>query len=172
MQYLIDPIQLQLYLAKRFKRMMITSGIIIVLIVANFAYIMYKRDELDAMWTFCVSVPWMYGALWLGITLWNKKLSKLAGTEFILAENSLVQKTVNGATKQFNYSEIAVISKTTMGTDIVKGNWLTKVDYYRPKKSSYKADDPNLIFIPTVTTHYKELIQQLKQKKKAPAANL
>jgi len=168
MQYLVNPTQLDSYLKNRFVRAIIQSTAIIVIVLVLLAYIFYKQNDLKGgLWSFCFSVPLIFGALLLGTKLWNDKLRKLSGAEFTLTSDSFIQTITNGDKKEFKYSDIVVINRVMLGTNIVKGNWLTKVDYYRPKKFGYQPDDINLIFIPNITTNYAELITKIKEAKQA-----
>ena len=154
------------YLKKRFTSYLLTFAIVAVIVLSAFTFILYKQQALEGLWGLLISLPIMIGAFAFGVWTWNKKLRNLAGTEFILTDNSLVQRSPNQTEKDFNLNEIAVVDKKKFGTTIIKGDWLAKVDYYRPKKSSYHLDDPKLIFIPSITTNYVELIETIKRSRR------
>lgn len=162
-KYQVDEQQMDGYLKNRFISVSITFSIIIGVLLSLFAFILFKQQALVGLWSFLIAMPIITIAFIFGVRQWNDKLRKLSGTEFILTSNSLVQKIPNEVEKGFNVSEIAVIDKKKFGTTIIKGNWLTRINYYRPKKSAYQLNDPNLIFIPSITTNYNELINSIKQ---------
>jgi hypothetical protein len=166
LKYLVDGQHMDEYLRNRFIATTITFSIIAVVVLLMFSFILYKLQAPEGLWSFLISVPIITGAFLFGVKTWNNKLLKLSDTEFILTNNSLVQKAPNQAEKEFAFSEIAVVDKKKFGTTLIKGNWLTKIDYYRPKKVSYQLDDPKLIFIPSITTNYSELIDTLKQARR------
>ena len=126
-------------------------------------FILYKQQVPEGLWGFLISIPLIVGAFLFGVKRWNNKLRTLAETEFVLTADALIQRNPNQVEKDFKFSEIAVAHKTKFGTTIIKGNWMTKINYYRPKKTPYQLDDPNLIFVPIITTNYAELIETIKQ---------
>lgn len=154
------------YLKKRFISKSITASIIFVIVYSMLTYISIKQDAPDGLWSFLFSVPIVIIAFVLSIKRWNNKFRELSDTEFILTTTNLTQKTSNKKEKNFDLIEIIVVDKKKFGTTIIKGNWWTKIDYYRPKKTPYELDDANLIFIPSITPNYAELIDTIKQAKR------
>jgi hypothetical protein len=154
------------YLKNRFISVSITASILVVSVFSMLTFILIKQNAPDGLWSFLFSVPIIIGVFVFGVKSWNNKLRDLADTEFILTTTSLIQKSPKQTEKNFDFVEIAVLDKKKFGTTIIKGNWWTKIDYYRPKKSSYQLDDPKRIFIPSITTNYSELIDTLKQAKR------
>jgi hypothetical protein len=165
-KYKVDRKQMDEYLKNRFISVSITASILVVIAFSMLTFILIKRNAPDGLWSFLFSVPIIISAFVFGLKRWNNKLRDLAETEFILTTTGLTQKTPHQAEKNFEFKEIAVLDKKKFGTTIIKGNWWTKIDYYRPKKSPYQLDDPKLIFIPSITTNYSELIETLKQTKR------
>ena len=165
-KYKVDSQQMDKYLRDRFISVSITATILVVIVFSMLTFILIKQNAPDGLWSFLFSVPIIIGAFVFGVKRWNNKLRNLADTEFILTTTSLIQKTPNQAEKSFDFLEIAILDKKKFGTKIIKGNWLTKIDYYRPKKIPYQLDDPKLIFIPSITRNYSELIDTLKQARR------
>ena len=165
-KYRVDGKQMDEYLKNRFISVSITAFIIVVIVFSNLTFIIIKLNAPDGLWSFLFSVPIIIVAFLFGVRRWNNKLRDLADTEFILTTTRLTQKTPNQAEKNIDFLEIAVLDKKKFGTTIIKGNWWTKIDYYRPKKIPYQLDDPKLIFIPSITTNYSELIDNLKETKR------
>jgi hypothetical protein len=163
--WVVDGHQVDEYLKRRFISVTITFVTATAIILAMLAFIFYKQAP-KGLWSFLFSVPLIAGAFLLGVKRWHNKLRKLADTEFILTVDSIVQTTQNQIERHFKFSEIAVVNKMKFGTTIVKGNWLTVINYYRPKRTPYQPDDPTLIFIPSITTNYAELIQTIKQARR------
>lgn len=130
-----------------------------------FSFVLYIQNAIDAVWSYLFSAPIILLAFVFGLKRWNTGLGKLANTEFILTHESLIQKTPDQTEKKFEFSKIVIIDEQKFGTNIVIGNWLTKLNYHRPKKTPYPLDDPQLIFIPTITSNYNELIELLNQAK-------
>jgi hypothetical protein len=164
-KYKVDGKQIDKYLKKRSIYVSITSALIVLVVISNFTFILIKQNAPNGLWSFLFSIPVIIGAFVYGTIRWNNKLRGLAETEFILTTTSLTQKIPNQAEKIFSFPEIAVLDKKKFGTTIIKGNWWTKIDYYRPKNIAYQVDDPKVIFIPSITTNYSELISILKQAK-------
>ncbi len=154
------------YLKDRFISVSINFSIIAVIVFSMLTFILYKQDALYGLWSFLFSIPLATGAFIYGVKWWNDKLRELSDTEFILTATSLTHKTPNQTEKNFDFLEIAVLDRKKLGTTIIKGNWLTKINYYIPKKIPYQLDDPKLIFIPSITTNYSELIDTLKKAKR------
>jgi hypothetical protein len=165
-KYQVDELQMDEYLHSRFISVAITFSIIIVIILSVFTFILYKQEALAGLWSFLISVPIITAAFIFGVKRGDDKLRKLSDTEFILTNSGLIQKAPNQVEKDFDFSEIAVMDKRKFGTTIIKGNWLTRINYYRPKKSAYQLDDPKLIFIPSITTNYSELIATIEQARR------
>jgi hypothetical protein len=138
-----------------------------IVIFCMFAFILIKINAPVGFWSFAFSIPLMIGAFVLSNKLWNDRLKKIVNAEFRLTADSLVQEIENNQIKKFMFSEIAVVDKQKFGTTIVKGNRWTKIDYYRPKKfSPYQIDSENVIFIPSITTNYTELVETIVQRKR------
>ncbi len=165
-KYKVDGKQMEEYLKNRFISVSINASIILVIVFSMFTFILIKLNAPDGLWSFLFSIPIIIGAFVFGVKKWNNKLRDLADTEFILTTTSLTQKSPNQAEKSFDFLEIAVLDKKKFGTTIIKGNWWAKIDYYRPKQIPYQLDDPKLIFIPSITTNYSELIDTLMQAKR------
>ncbi len=165
-KYKVDGQFINEYLKSRFISVSITFSIIVVMILSMFTFILYKQHALDGRWSFLISVPIMIGAFVFGVKRRNNKLRSFADTEYILTTTNLTETAPNQVEKKFDFLEIAVLDKKKFGTTIIKGNWLTIIDYYRPKKGSYQLDDPKLIYIPSITTNYSELIDTLKKAKR------
>jgi hypothetical protein len=165
-KYKVDGKQMDEYLKNRFISVSITVSILVVIVFSMLTFILIKRNAPDGLWSFLFSVPIIIGAFVFGVKRWNNKLRDLTDTEFILTTTSITQKTPNQAEKNFDFLEIAVLDKKKFGTTIIKGSYWAKIDYYRPKKTPYQLDDPKLIFIPSITTNYSELIDTLKQLKR------
>jgi hypothetical protein len=152
------------YLKKRLISTAITFCIIVIIIVSMFAFILYKQQSLAALWSFTVSIPLMIWAFLVAVNRWNNDLRKLAGTEFILMDDCIAQSSEGKIDKSFKFTEIAVVNKRKFGTTLVKGNWLTKVNYYRPKRTTYRLGSEQVIYIPEITTNYSELVDIIKQR--------
>ncbi len=165
-KYQVDGQQMDEYLKSRFISVSITASISVVIVLSMLTFISYKQNALDGLWSFLFSIPLIIGAFLFGVKRWHDKLRKLSDTQFILTNSSLVQKLPNHTDKEFDFLKIAVVDKKKFGTTIIKGSWLTRIDYYRPKKSVTQLDDPNLIFIPSITTNYSELIDTIKKARR------
>jgi len=165
-KYQVDGQQMDEYLKSRFISVSITFSIIAISVLSILIFIFYKQQALQGLWSFAISVPLMIFAFVFGVKRWHDKLRKLSDAEFILTKSSLIQKFPNHTDKEIDFLQIAVVDKKKFGTTIMKGNLITRIDYYRPKKSTSQLDDPNLIFIPSITTNYSELIDTIKQARK------
>src|ERR1043165_5973559 len=129
-KYWVDGQKMDQYLKNRFISVSITFSIIALSVFSMSAFILYKQHAPDGMWSFLFSVPVLTGAFLFGVKRWNDKLRKLSETEFILTNKSLIQKAPGQVEKDFDFLEIVVMDKKKFGTTIIKGNWLTKIDYY------------------------------------------
>ena len=165
-KYRVDRKQIDEYLKRRFTSVSITASIIAVVVFSDLAYILYKQGATDALWIFFICIPVCAAAYFYGVKRWNDKLRTLADTEFELTSDSIVQSSETQVRKSFKFSEIAVVHKKKFGTLVVKGGWLTKIDYYRPKNTPYQLGEPGTIFIPTITTNYDHLIDAIKKARK------
>jgi len=154
------------YLKSRFTSVSIAFSIIVLFTMTMLGFIFYKQAGVNGLWSFLFSIPLLVTAFLYGVNRGHNKLRKLTDSEFILKEDFIIQMKQNQVERVFGFSEIAVIDKRKFGTTILKGNMWTKVDYYRPKRSPYQLDDPKLIFVPSITTNYSELIEIVKQQRR------
>jgi|694.fasta_scaffold23665_3 hypothetical protein len=164
-KYKVEEIRMSEYLKKRFIYVSIKATFLMVTAFSMLTFVLYKQNAIDGIWSYLFSAPIILIALVIGLIRWNTQLSKLTNTEYILTNDSLTQKAPFQSEKNFKFSTIVVIDEQKFGTNIVKGNWLSKINYYRPKKSPFQINDPQLIFIPSITSNYNELIELLKQAK-------
>jgi hypothetical protein len=167
LKYRVDGQQIDGYLKKVFISRATTFVIVIAVVMTMFTFIIYKQDSEFPIWILILAVAIVVVAFLFGMKLWNDNLRKIANTEFILTNEGIIQSTQNNVERDFKFTEIAVIKKMKLGTTIVKGNLLTKIDFYRPKRvSPYQLGDPTTIFIPNITTNYSELIDNIRQAKR------
>jgi len=165
-KYQVDAVQMDEYVRSRLASTVTTFSVISIIVLSMFAFILCKQQAPEGFWALAIAVPILIGAFVIAIGKLKNQLRTLSGKEFLLANGRLVQKASNQIERQFDFSEIAVVDKKKFGTTIIKGNWLTKADYYRPKRSSIQLDDPRLIFIPNITTNYSELIDAINQARR------
>jgi hypothetical protein len=162
-KYIVDGQQMEPYLKSRFISVVITCSIVVTIVLAMLSYNFYKQSP-KGPWSLLFSVPLIIGAFLFGVRRWHNKLRRLSGTEFLLTSYGITQTRLNQVERDISFSEMAVVDKKKFGTTILKGNGWTKIDYYRPKRP-YQLDDPRLIFVPSITTNYAELIEKLKQQR-------
>jgi hypothetical protein len=88
---------------------------------------------------------------------------KLSGGQYFIDHSSLKFESIdNEFSRDFKLDEIAVIHPTKLGTTIARGDNETKFDYSTPKRrGSFAVGKPDVIFIPTITTNYSELIDKI-----------
>jgi hypothetical protein len=164
--YRVDGLKMDEYLKKRFIFVTVRFAFIITAVLLLLAFNSYKQQGTAGLWVFLASAPLIAGAFFFGVRRWHDKLRKLADAEFSLTIDSITQSNSGKIERDFKFSEMAVVDKKKFGTTIVQGNWRARFDHYRPTRP-LQPDDLKLIFIPTITTNYSQLIDAIKQKRRS-----
>ncbi len=163
----IDESKIQNYLFDRLN----SNSIKMIFMFILFSIITLLHYLLSNMVEMFITVPF-YILVIIGVGHWGnkrvkKECQKLFGRKFELTRFCIVQKSNDKIDKKFEFYDIALIEKSRLGAKIIKGNTLTKIDYYMPKRySSLHFDESRFIFVPSITKDYDELIQTLEICKK------
>lgn len=138
---------------------------IVILLLFSIIIIPMQNMEPDLpFWTFFIIGLVTVLAFCLGIYLSNKNLYQLAEGKFSIENNILKFHFANEHVTEINLNQIAVINKYYHGTMIVKGNNWTIFFYLWPKRSSrFGVGGPDIIFIPSITSNYMELVLEIKK---------
>jgi hypothetical protein len=164
--YRVEGLKMEEYFKKRSIFVTVRFIFTITAVVLLLGFNSYKLQGTEGLWVSLASVPLIAGAFFFGVRRWHDKLRKLADTEFVLTIDGITQSTSGKIERDFKFSEMAVVDKKKFGTTIIKGNWWTRFDHYRPT-IPLQPDDLKVIFIPTITTNYPELIDAIKQKRRS-----
>lgn len=163
-KYFVDRNQVDTYLRNRFRSVSISSGIEVAIAISFFSFILYKQQAPPIFWSFLISIPIVVISFLIGLKRWGDKFRDQADTSFIITTDGLVQITHQHPEKNFKFSDIVIVKKKKFGTIIVRGNWLTKINYYRfGATTSYLFENPESIFIPNITKNYSELIEAIER---------
>ena len=163
--YQVDHSFVDGYIKKANKRLFYIFFTTLVIVFSAQLFIIYKSaSDAPLIPIFSVAISICFIAFFISVKLFNDKLRKFVGARYDIENGTVSQYTTDNIVRQFRFDEIAVVHKKSYGTIIVKGSGLTKMDYYRPKRSNpYSIDSVNVIFIPTITTNYSDLIARIKQ---------
>jgi hypothetical protein len=155
------------YLTSLDRRRTFVFAVVTLIVLSIQVFIVYNLDSYFPFWIFIIVTAIIAIAFYFSLRLVNDKLKQLAGGQYFLNNSSVKFLTVDNLTREFNLDDIAVIDKKYSGTLIVKGNSWTKFNYIRPKRTnSYQIGELDIIFIPTITSNYAELVEKLKQRTK------
>jgi len=164
--YQIESEKMNDYISSVNRRKAFTLLPLVIIAVSFQGYISFKKNDGTPVWLFILITIIISAALFFGISLFNKKLRRLSNGQFIVETDSIKFQTNDDLARDFKLEEIAVITKKYSGTYLIKGNGLTKINYIRPKRSAYQLGDQNVIFIPTITSNYDDLIERIKENSK------
>ncbi len=164
MKYQVDKNQIDSYIHNINKRRVIVFVILTLIIMTMQAFIAYNLHNSFPFWLVIIIAVIISLAIYLGVRLANDKLKKLSNGKYFIDNRSLKFEDVEGLIREFDFAEIAIIHRKYSGTLIVKGNGLTRLNYFFPKRNNpYQAGEPNVILIPTITSNYAELINKITQ---------
>lgn len=166
-KYQVDKNQMDDYIKSLDKHRTTVFAIVTLVVLLLQTFIAFNLDRDFPFWVFIIATVVILIAFYLGLRLANDKLKQLSNGQFFIDNSSLKLEGVDSLTREFKLDEIAVIHKKYSGTLIVKGNGWTKFNYIRPKRTnSYQIGGLNIIFIPTITSGYSDLVEIIKQTAK------
>ena len=142
-----------------------TFFVIVTLVVVSMqTFIAYNLDSDFPFWVIIIVTVIISVAFYVGLRLANEKLKQLSSGQYLI-DNSLLKFEGNESlTREFKLDEIAIIHKKFSGTLVIKGSGWTKFNYIRPKRTnSYQVGGLDIIFIPTITSNYLDLVDTIKQ---------
>ena len=163
-KYQVDEILMDEYLKKWNKRRLIVYVLVISVILTLTLSITYQNSNSSTflMYLLLMSVI-IVVAFYFSLKYANSQIRQLTGGQYFIDDSLIRVQGTEKSDREFNLNEIAVIHKKYSGTIIIKGNIWTKINYLRPKKSFYQVNHYNVIFIPTITTNYIELVDRVKK---------
>ncbi len=163
-KYQVDEFQVDEYLKKWNKRRLIIYVLVISVILPITSLITYQETNTSTflLYLLIMSVI-IVVAFYFSLKYANSQIRQLTGGQYFIDDSIIKFQGSEKSDRKFNLDEIAVIHKRYSGTIIIKGNIWTKINYLRPKKSFYQVNHYNVIFIPTITTNYSELVNQVKK---------
>ncbi len=164
--YCVDKSLMEDYIKSLDKRRAIVFIIMILVAFLLQGFIAYNLDNDFPFWVIIIAAVVIAVAFYFSLRLANDQLKQLSGGSFYLDKSILKFIAADNLIRQFNLDEIAVIHKKYSGTMVVKGNGWTKFNYIRPKKSAYQVMQHNVIFIPTITSNYVDLVDKIEQTAK------
>lgn len=164
MKYQVDKNQIDSYIHNIDKRRIAVFAILTLVILSMQAWIAYSLNNTFPFWLVIIITVIVLSAIYLGLRLANDKLKKLSNGQYFIDNTSLKFEDAEGLIREFNFTEIAIIHKKYSGTLVVKDSGLTKLNYFFPKRTNpYQPGEPNIIFIPAITSNYADLIKTIKQ---------
>lgn len=163
-KYQVDKNQMDDYIKSIDKRRT-TAFIIVTLVVLILqSFIAYNLDRDFPLWVLIIVTVIISAAFYIGLRLANDKLKQLSNGEYFIDNSLLKFEGAGSLTRVFKLEEVVVIHKKYSGTLVVKGNGWTKFNYIRPKRTnSYQVGGLDIIFIPTITSNYTDLVDTIKQ---------
>jgi hypothetical protein len=168
--YQVDGHKMDAYLKKRSVSVLKACSFVVAFISIIITVYLYKINAIRGASSFLFSIPLVIYATILGVRKWNQKLRNYSNTEFLLTANGISQRALGKVERDFKFSDIAVINKMKFGTTIVRGNWTTWFHYYGPRSVPYRLGNPDVIFIPSITSNYSELITTIKRARQSCAS--
>jgi hypothetical protein len=160
--YHVDKEQVGDYIKSRGKR---STTVFVIVGIVIISLQTFNGKSLDGDFPFGVMI---IGAIIISIAFYignrstNNKLKQLSDGKFFIDQSLITFEAADGKTKVLKLDEIAVIHKKHYGTIVIKGNGWTNFHYLRPKKTSgFELENQNVIFIPTITSNYTELLDKL-----------
>lgn len=158
--FMVNENEFDSYLKSVHKRRLISSSLIFVVIVSLMSTITHSNDSSFPIIYF-ISILF-FSALLYGLKLGEKTFEKFKNATYTITKDELILSSTKLGSRSIAFNQIAVIHKHYIGTTIVKGGLLTKLNYYRPKTPATSIDFEDRIFIPSMTTNYEELIGKIK----------
>ncbi len=163
----IDKNLMDDYINSLDKRRTIVFVIATLVVLSIQAFIAYNIDSDFPFWVLIVATAVIAVAFYFSLRLSNDTLRQLADGQFYIDNSVLKFVATDSLTRQFNLDQIAVIHKKYSGTIVVKGNGWTKFNYIRPKRTNfYQVGGLDVIFIPTITSNYSDLLDTVMQTSK------
>lgn len=162
--YHVDKNQIDNYIKSLDKRRTSVFVVVTLVVLSMQTFIAYNLDSDFPFWVLIIATVVIAVAFYFSLRHANDTLRQFADGQFYIDNSVLKFITTNSLTRQFNLDEIAVIHKKYSGTIVVKGNGWTKFNYIRPKRTnSYQAGGLDVIFIPTITSNYTDLVDTIRQ---------
>ena len=163
-KYQVDNDKMKNYIKSLDKHRIFVFVIVTLIILTMQFIIAYKLDNEFPFWLIIIATVIISVAFYFGLNQVNDKLKQTSNGQYFIDHQTLKFETIDSLTREFKLEEIAVIHKKYSGTMIVKGNVWTKFNYFRPKKTSlYQIGGLDIIFIPTITSNYTDLVDNIKQ---------
>jgi len=151
------------YRNRRYKSAMITLMITFPLVsIVLYSKLEYEDNGIRTLMIILIIIGlFTISLIKYSISLFIKDLKKITKSSIILNNTSIIQDLLE--IKEFSYSEISVIHKRKFGLMILRGRFLRKIDYLRPKRSPAGILDSNVIFIPSIINNYDDIVYHLVQ---------
>jgi hypothetical protein len=166
-KYQVDKDQMHDYLKSLDKRRTTVFVIVTLVVLSMQTFIAYNIDKDFPFWVIIIATVVISVAFYFGLRLANDKLKQLSNGQYYIDNSLLKFEGSDSLKREFRLDEIAVIHKKYSGTLILKGNGWTKFNYIRPKRTnSYQLGGLDIIFVPTITTNYIDLVDAIKQTSK------
>jgi hypothetical protein len=163
-KYQVDKDKMDDYIKSLDKRRTIVFGIVTLIVISIQTFIGYSIDNDFPFWVLIIATIIISVAFYFGLKLANDKLKQLSSGQYFIDNTLLRFVGADSLTREFKLDEIAVVHRKYSGTLIVKGNGWTKFNYIRPKRTnSYQLGGLDIIFIPTITSNYPDLVDTVKR---------
>lgn len=168
--YTVDKSKYDNYVKSVNQRNLIVALTILGILIAVFVFLARMSNKVFFVIPFVLVVAVVFlGALRWGQHILTKTLLKFKDAVIEFSSTGVSLKGTSLKSRDIPFDKIAVIDTSLKGTVIVKGNFWTKVDYYRPKIGGVSLDFEDRIFIPRIIDDYEELIKKIKNN--LPAEN-
>ncbi len=162
-RYKVDENQMGPYLKRLNTQRAILYSILFIIVMAWQIAIIYILEIEVPVYVLLISTIIIFGALYFRVLRENDRYIEFGETKYYIEEGKLIQRS-DYYDRHCNFDEIAIIHKKYAGTWVLIGDVYTKIDYFIPSKwAGTKFYSSNVIFIPTITTNYAELLEKLKQ---------
>lgn len=163
-KYQVDKDQMDDYIKSLDKRRTTVFVLVTLIVISIQTFIGYNLDNDFPFWVLIIATIIISLAFYFGIRLANDKLKLLSNGRYFIDSSLLKFVGADSLTREFKLDEIAVVHKKYSGTLVVKGNGWTKFNYIRPKRTnSYQLGGLDIIFIPTITSDYHDLVDTVKR---------
>ncbi|MFZ6052630.1 hypothetical protein [Halocola ammonii] len=164
----VDSRSFDRYLNLFMQRRAIIAWVLFTVILVLFSLVIIQLDSSFPVLLFSIGTSFIFiiSFVWSQKRL-KKTLLKFRDANFSVDSEGIKMTGTLLKERKIPLEQIALVDQTSKGAIIVKGNFWSKVEYYRPKVSGSTLDSPDRIFIPRVTVKYENLVSRIKMHLKA-----
>jgi hypothetical protein len=162
MEYYVDKERLETFV-KDWKRSQWLRFVIIfsICLIWVVAVAQYSKTEIPAR-VYLIMIPISCAAFFLGITSMASDMRRFAGSRYFLDLSSGTIRSEGVEPRSFAFGNIIKMDRNRYGTVLVKGKRLFGLRFPNRRRRYYHFRNSDILFIPSVTSNYEELISRIK----------